>query len=272
MKKSLLIFFLIFVKINFAQISSTTAEGKKIILYPNGYWEYADHSTKHAQYFPKISKNDVIIKHSYYTLSYDTIHHLAKWTIYQLTKNMLENKTAERKNKFTPDPDLPYSTQFDADYKNSGFDKGHLVPAADMSFSETAMQESFYYTNVSPQKPSFNRGIWKKLEEQVREWAKQYENIIVISGTVISDSLSKMGIHKITIPHNFFKIIACIKCKEINAIGFIIPNEKSELPIQHFAVRIDSIESITHIDFFSALENDIESKLEKNSSLNFWFK
>lgn len=258
----------------YCQIPATTKDGKEIFIYPNHYWEYKESASELTFYFPQIHKNDLIVNHTYYSLSYDTIHRLAKWTLYKLSKSMLQNKVAERKNKFTPDPLIPEYTNLDADYKNSGFDKGHLVPAADMSFSEKAMTESFYFSNITPQTPSFNRGIWKKLEEQVRNWALQYENIVVISGAVISDTLPKLGVHQISIPYYFYKIIACFStsCTEFNAIGFIIPNKKTELPLQHFVTNIDSIEHLTNLDFFSALDDKIEEKLEKNVSISFWFK
>ncbi|GIV30145.1 MAG: endonuclease [Bacteroidia bacterium] len=263
--------FFLFDTVGFAQTSATTKDGKEIILYPNGYWHYKESVKDIFQYFPSVNKTDVIINHTYYSLSYDTIHHLAKWAIYQLNKEMLDNKTEERKNKFFPDPLLPAITQLDKDYKNSGFDKGHLVPANDMSFSGIAMQESFYYTNVAPQEPSFNRGIWKRLEEQTRKWAGQYPSLVVVCGAILSDTLPVMGIHQISVPYYFYKIIACLSCKEPNAIGFIMPNRKSEKTIRYYAVSVDSIEKITHIDFFPLLENEAEEKMEKNFSLSFWF-
>lgn len=253
-----------------AQNTAFTKDGKEVVLYPNGYWQYKESVKNIFQYFPSVVKADVIVNHTYYSISYDTIHHLPKWTIYELNKKMLENKVAERKNKFAPDPYLYRVTQLDIDYKNSGFDKGHLVPANDMSFSETAMAESFYYSNVAPQNPSFNRGVWKKLEEQVRKWADQYP-IVIISGALISDTLPTIGIHKVSVPYYFYKIVACLSCKEPSAIGFIMPNQKSENTIQHYAVSIDSIEKITHIDFFPALEDEQENKMEKNYSVFFWF-
>lgn len=254
----------------YSQIPATTNDGKKVILYPNGYWEYVENKKELSYYYPALNKNDYLIQHHYYSLVYDTLHFLARWTIYELKKDNLQSKVSERKNKFLADPYLIQATQLDAIYKNSGFDKGHLVPAADMAFSDLAMSESFYYTNVAPQLPSFNRGIWKKLEEQVRQWAMNYENILVLSGAVISDTLQKTG--KISVPYYFYKIIAVIKPSYTQMIAFIMPNEKSSLPLKHYAVTVDSVEKITHINFFPSLNDDVEEQAESKFDIHLWFK
>jgi endonuclease G len=273
----LFVFFLFENSLVFSQIHAITDDGKKVILYNNGFWEFENASSNHLTiYYPKykISSAEKVLNHTAYSLSYDTIHHLAKWAIYTLSKENVANKVAERKNKFTPDPLLPYSTNLDKDYKNSGFDKGHLVPAADMAFSETTMNESFYFSNTTPQYPSFNRGIWKKLEDKVRKWAVEKNQIIIITGAIICDSLKSFGEHKISIPYYFYKIIADINYPDkVTMIGFLIPNEKEKSPynIQHYVVSIDSIEHVTKLDFFSFLKDDIEEKAESKVDLSFWF-
>lgn len=255
-----------------AQVTAITADGKQIVLYDNGFWQYADAIKPLFQYIPKITIHDQIIHHTAYSLSYDTLHHLAKWTIYELHKSQLQQSTVKRTNKFKPDPILPQYTNLDADYKNSGYDRGHLVPAADMSYSEQTMAESFYYSNISPQVPSFNRGIWKQLEEQVRQWVHENEHLIIITGAIIADTLPKIGPHQITVPYYFYKIIADITPPEHKMIGFIIPNEKTNLPLPHFAVSVDSIEQITRLDFFPCLDDLTENQLEKDVSLYIWWK
>ncbi|MEW6774041.1 MAG: DNA/RNA non-specific endonuclease [Bacteroidota bacterium] len=253
----------------FSQIPATTYDGKKVILYSNNYWENAENKNELSYYYPALNKNDYLIQHHYYSLVYDTLHFLAKWTIYELKKEYLQSKVAERKNKFQADPYLPQLTQLDFVYKNSGYDKGHLVPAADMTFSELAMNESFYYTNVAPQLPSFNRGIWKKLEEQVRAWAMKHNNLIVLSGAFISDTLQKLS--KVSVPYYFYKIIAMITPSQTQMIAFIIPNEKSFLPLKHCVVSVDSIEKVTHINFFPSLNDNVEEQVEKKVDINFWW-
>jgi hypothetical protein len=111
-----------------------------------------------------------IISHTAYLLSYNEEHEQANWVAYMLTSSKL-GSGLERSNRFLEDPLVASGTATNADYAKSGYDRGHLAPAADMSWSMQVMQESFYYSNMSPQLPGFNRGIWKKLEEKVRDWA-----------------------------------------------------------------------------------------------------
>ncbi|GIV26627.1 MAG: hypothetical protein KatS3mg027_0441 [Bacteroidia bacterium] len=256
---------------SFSQISLTTPDNKKVILYPNGFWCFENETKSYYFYLPQILKNDVILHHTAYSVSYDTLHHLPKWTIYEINASLLQNSVAERKNKFEKDPLLPQCTHLNSDYKNSGYDRGHLVPAADMQFSETTMQESFYFSNIAPQLPSFNRGIWKKLEEQIRNWALENKKLIVISGVVIADTLPYFGKQKIYVPYYFYKIVADITSTNgIELIGFILPNAKVEAPVSKYTVPVDSIEHLLHIDFFPALEDSIEEKAEKQINLKHW--
>ena len=88
-----------------------------------------------------------------------------------IPKNQFHQKKFKRKNDFRIDPVVKTVSATPADYRNSGYDRGHLCPAGDMAFSEIAMSESFYMSNISPQVPSFNRGIWKTLEQKVRDWS-----------------------------------------------------------------------------------------------------
>lgn len=255
----------------FSQIPATTDDGQRVILYENGTWQYLKHPKGFTQYLPYSTPSDIIIHHDAYVLSYDTEHYLAKWTIYQITKKQIQMKIAKRKNKFSPDPQLYNYTNLEEDYKNSGYDRGHLVPAADLSFSEKSMEESFYYSNITPQVPSFNRGIWKRLEDQVRKWVMENDTLIIITGPVISDTLNHFGMHNISIPYQYYKIIADFTEPDTKMIGFIIPNKQSDMDLRDYAVSVDSIEKITHIDFFSVLMDDVENVLEKEVAVKKWF-
>lgn len=128
---------------------------------------------------PTVKTTDEIVKHLSYTLSYNEKHEQASWVAYELTEAKT-HKVVNRTNDFRPDNAVRTSSATNVDYQGSGFDRGHLAPAADMSWSEKAMEESFYYNNMSPQVPGFNRGIWKKLEEQVRQWAIDNKDIYML--------------------------------------------------------------------------------------------
>ena len=208
-------------------------------------------------------------KHLGYSVHYDQKHRQAKWVGYLLTKSKTI-KVAKRSNKFTADPLIP-ETDNAKDYKKSGFDRGHLAPAADMSYSQETMQESFYFSNMSPQNPSFNRGIWKKLEEKTRDWAIMYDSIYVNVGPILNDSLPSIGPNKVSVPKYYYKVLLDYRTKhQPKAIGFIFENNNSSLPLEHFAVSIDKIEQLTQLDFFHQLPDHLESKLEKETCVSCW--
>jgi len=129
-----------------------------------------------------------VIKHTYYTLSYNEAFEQANWVYYTLTDSMVINSGEERSNSFKMDKMVVTYSAKSSDYTKSGYDRGHLCPAADMGFNPVAMEESFLMSNISPQKPEFNRGIWKELETEVREWAKKEHKLYIVTGPVFKDN------------------------------------------------------------------------------------
>lgn len=223
----------------------------------------------HDLEIPKIKAHEVVIKHTGYSLSFNDRYKLADWVAYDLTKEKTCG-TIERTNKFVPDPLVSSGTATDEDYYNSGYDRGHLAPAGDMKWSSTTMAESFYYSNMSPQNISFNRGIWKKLESLVRKWAEEYDEVYIVTGPILTTNLPTIGIHKVAVPNYFYKVILDYTEPELKGIGFIIPNEKSLEHLRHFAVTIDSVENVTGIDFFPQLPDEQEKVIESTIHINEW--
>lgn len=251
---------------------------KKIViqLYDDGTWQYADTTSLagivepvKGLEIPKLRPEDQVISHTAYSLLFSDQHRQARWIAYELTKEETE-KSVERTDKFKPDPDVKGGTATDKDYEGSGYDRGHLAPAADMGWSPASMAESFYYSNMSPQVPAFNRGIWKKLEELVRNWAGDYEAIYVVTGPVLNPGLNAIGPNKVSVPGYFYKVILDSREQGYNGIGFILPNSGSSLPLQSFAVTIDSVEKFTGIDFFPALPDKQERQIEKTLCIDCW--
>ncbi len=218
---------------------------------------------------PAHSSKEQIITHTGFTLSYNETHEQANWVAYQLTKEETD-KIYKRTNKFLRDPKVRTSSAADEDYKKSGYDRGHLAPAADMGWSAETMAESFYYSNMSPQVPAFNRGIWKKLEELVREWAIENESIYIVTGPVLKKGLPAIGSNQVSVPEFYYKVILDYTEPEIKGIGFIMPNAASKEALSTFAVSIDSVESITGIDFFPRLENEEETIIESLVCVPCW--
>lgn len=222
-------------------------------------------------FYPKFKKKEQVVRHLGYTLCYDERFEQAKWVAYRLTSAMVMNKEEERTDDFREDKSIKTGSATPADYKKSGYDRGHLCPAGDMTWSETAMSESFLMSNMSPQAPKFNRGIWKTLESQVREWAKKEEEIYVVTAGVLEKGLPTIGeINKVAIPKLYYKMVLDVYGPEKKAIAFVMPNDGSKESIYDFAVSIDSVERLTGINFFPALPDSLENKLERNCNTELW--
>jgi len=226
-------------------------------------------TAKSVDYLP-VPSNDLVI-HTYYTLSYNEKFEQANWVYYTLTDSMVLNGGAERSNSFKMDKMVISGSAKSSDYTKSGYDRGHLCPAADMGFSAIAMDESFLMSNISPQTPDFNRGIWKELEITVRNWATREHKIIVVSGPVFKNSKGSIGRDEVLVPGSFFKVIYD-ETEEPKMIAFVFPNEKSDRPLTDFAVSTDEAEKLTGFDFFSQLPDELENKLEAKVQLAGWFE
>jgi endonuclease G len=209
--------------------------------------------------------------HRYYTLSYNRSCKEANWVYYVLTDSMVLNKGQERTNRFSIDKMVAGGSAKPSDYTKSGFDRGHLCPAADMGFNATAMEESFLMSNVTPQVSDFNRGVWKELETAVRDWAIREHRLIVVTGPVFKDNKGTIGKDKVVVPGYFFKILFDTT-GEPRMIAFVIPNKKTDRPLTDFAVPVDKVESLTGYDFFSQLPDNEEEQLESKVVLAGWFK
>lgn len=226
-------------------------------------------STKLRIEIPQLKTNEYIINHTGFSLSYNESCEQANWVAYELTAEETKS-VVSRTNKFMIDPAVKTESANNEDYSGSGYDKGHLVPAADMGWSTESMHDCFYYSNVSPQVPGFNRGIWKRVEELVRCWAIKYQNIYVVTGPVLSPNLTTIGIDKVSVPKYFYKVVLDYHNSIGKGIGFIIPNCSSSEPLQNYAVTIDSVEKVTKINFFPLLPHEQEKMIESKINLNEW--
>lgn len=220
---------------------------------------------------PAIRKKDRknIVKHTYYTLLYNESHEQAEWVAYQLDKKSVLGK-AERANDFRPDPDVATGSATPEDYRNSGYDRGHLAPAGDFKLNAEAMSETFFMSNMSPQIHEFNAGIWEQLESRVREWTKQRGKVYVVTGPVLEDGLPTIGQkNKISVPKEYYKVIYDPEKKQM--IGFLIPNRRSAKQLGALAIKVDDIEKKVGHDFFPAIDDDTEELLESQVKPDEWF-
>lgn len=216
-----------------------------------------------------IPRQDQMIRHTGYTISYNKDFKLSNWVSYELTRQETKG-TEKRKNHFIADPLVKGPVATNADYARSGYDKGHMAPAADMKWSNTAMTESFYFSNMCPQHPQLNRRGWKNLEEKIRDWAIADSAIVIICGPIMEKYPKVIGKNKVTVPKQFFKVVLSPFAKPIRVIGFLFNNEQAIDPLSSYVVSVDSIESLTGMDFFAPLPNEIENKIEISTNYAQW--
>ncbi|MFR9503748.1 MAG: DNA/RNA non-specific endonuclease [Rikenellaceae bacterium] len=221
-------------------------------------------STVAQNYLPRSSGE--VIKHTYYTLSYCEQHEQAEWVYYQITPSSLTGG-ASRSDNFRRDDKVSTGSAELSDYASSGYDRGHLCPAASMSFNSTAMSESFYLSNMSPQVPAFNRGAWKKLEECVRNFAAADSVIHVVTGPLFNTTLGTIGSNKVTIPEYYYKVVYSPKKGEM--IGFVMHNSKLDGALTSYAQSVDHIEELSGIDFFADIDDSL-SQQEARVNLSAW--
>ena len=213
---------------------------------------------------------DMILKRTGFSLGYSGKYRQALWVSYILYAENLNAKKVRRSNKFMADPKILIGAVQPSDYVRTGYDRGHLAPAADMTYSVDAMKHSFFMTNISPQIPGCNRGIWKRLEKLVRQWARREEQLCIVTGPLFDfDQEKVMGTSGVPVPCGFYKVILDLT-PPMKMIGFIIPNQTSKKRLSRFAVPVDTVERLTGCDFFSALPDDIEDRLEAQSDFSAW--
>lgn len=240
------------------------------VLSASVYADGLDGCQEHVKYGAP-STNPTLLCRVGYALSHNATHKVPDWVAYHLTAQKMQG-THPRSNDFRPDPDLEKGKRAELkDYKGSGFDRGHMAPAAAMKWSAKAMSESFLLSNMAPQVGAgFNRGIWKNLEGKVREWTAARGELYVVTGPIYASGTHKhIGKNKVTVPTHFYKVI--FDPVSVDVIAFVLPNKKnpsSKLPT--YITSVDDVESKTGLDFLSLIEDSIENMLEAKVQPLLW--
>lgn len=215
------------------------------------------------------SLEEVMVKYKGMTISFNSSMHVPNWVAWEITADKVDGDEP-RTNKFICDERVRGCAD-DWDYKYSGYDRGHMAPAADMKWDKQAMEESFYLTNICPQAKELNRGSWQNLEKKCRGKALADSVVIVICGPILTDPIKeRIGDSRIAVPERFFKIILSPYKEKPEAIAFIMPNGKVDGGMQKCAVTIDSVESVTGHDFFYMLPTNIQDVIETQCNFNAW--
>ena len=193
------------------------------------------------------------------------------WVAYRLTTNEATTLSVRRTNKFKDDVGVPGSASL-GDYLHSGYDRGHLAPAADMGWSSLAMDESFFMSNMSPQTPSFNRGVWKELETHLRKYAASGNNIFIYTGPMFQERsfTNSIGKSSVLVPTAFYKAVYNENPTNEAMIAFLVPNVGTTNSISTFALTIDELEGILNMDFFKDIPIEKQDELESKLELDRW--
>jgi endonuclease G len=219
---------------------------------------------------------------------HDKAKRVAEWVTYHLIAENLAGD-AERSDDFRPDPELPEGERAElSDYVNSGYDRGHLAPAAAFKRSDEAMSRTFVLSNMAPQTPSLNRQMWRLLEEDVRELASATGCIWVFAGSLFLDENGSLiqpttfiGGNRVAVPTHLYEVIlaeaaasaayAALGPGAVEMFGFVIANQTEPLEgaPADYLVSVDSVEVISGLDFFSALADSVEDSLEAETAVTW---
>lgn len=236
-----------------------------------------------AMGYPISTKPEELVKHIALRLGYSETHEQAAWVMHMVIPEV-EFANVSRTNDFRPDSLVTTGSAIEQDYflkrvlpdgeleyDGFGYDRGHLAPSADFRWSQKALSESYFYSNMSPQKPEFNRERWAELESWIRTYVIDFKkSVFVVTGPVLKDGLKQQGENGVSIPEQFFKIILDLDGDDKKAVAFLMPNDHCAYPVSGYVTSVDEIEKLTGIDFFSSLDDEEEGRVEAMSSLGGW--
>lgn len=210
-----------------------------------------------------------IVDYTGFRVSFNSENRTPNWVSWELLADETDGSQS-RSNSFWQDPDV-FNCPQTSDYVRSGYDRGHLCPAADQKWSEKAMSDCFVMANMCPQDHSLNSGAWGTLENKERAWAKRDSALVIVAGPIYEDTDTKrIGQAGVRVPSAFFKVIIAPYLDTPRGIGFVYPNMSSPGNMQNYSMSIDEVERLTGLDFFHTLPDDIEDEVESKTSFKEW--
>lgn len=224
-----------------------------------------------------------LVRHRAMALAYDEDHEMARWVAHIISKEVATGRTT-RTNDFRPDPKVSTGSAIQEDYfltfedthgetqyDGFGFDRGHLAPSADFRWNQDALSESYYYSNMTPQRPEFNRESWAEVEDFVRSYAiENGVDLYVVTGPVLRDELPKVrrSVNNVSIPDHHYKVVFDPVHKR--TFGVLMPNDQCEGPVEFYAKTIREIEAITGLNFFPNLDQALADSVENTLDVTPW--
>lgn len=227
--------------------------------------------------FPTYStpqQNDWFICHDGYALEYNPRSKTPMWVAEHLTADNLKNKIAVRQEDFRPDPNIDLKNESSlSSFSGSGYDRGHMAPAEDFKNSIRQMSESFYLSNMVPQNPDNNRGIWARLEKNIRLWTFKKGELYVFTGPVFINGNPQgwigENLNQVAIPTHLYKVILDPKEKEV--FCFLIPNTAVPIgDLNKYGAKLSDIEKLTGLNFFPTLSKEKSMELDHSAIPSHW--
>jgi endonuclease G, mitochondrial len=217
--------------------------------------------------------NCMLLIKDFYFICHDNDDRIPVWVMYHLTPEDLAGG-AERSDDFRADPALDPDDRAElADYRYSGYDRGHMAPAADFRQSDRAMSDTFVLSNMVPQRPNLNRRLWATLEDQVRQLAEAHGSIWVVTGELFlaadstpTEPTDFIGPNQVAVPTHLYKMVLCQHpAGDVELFAFVLPNQLDPVPgvPADYLTTVDRIEALSGLDFFSVLPDDVEDRLER---------
>ena len=228
-----------------------------------------------AQGLPALAPGDVVTVHPGHSLVWNEKYHTPTWTAHIVMPDIMKGNLA-RIDSFMPDPLVHGNTNLFNEYWSSGYDRGHMVPSADMRWSQKALAATYLYSNVAPQKPEMNRESWADLED----WGRRYvhyskERVFIVTGPVQADGQPTLSTPKtkeaVSIPTYCFKAFADLEGPDKKGIAFVMNNGPADKTMISYAVSIDSVERLTGLDLFPMLDDSTENAIEGMNEVADWY-
>lgn len=214
---------------------------------------------------------DEVVTLDGFTVHFNAVHHIPNYVVYRLLRSHIGGK-ASYSGTFTC-ADSVRGCAKPSEYAKSGYQHGHMAPAADMKWSKKALEQSYTMLNICPQRKSLNTGAWQMLEEKVREWAMRDSVLVVFTGPILAKQMPTIGkTSKIAVPGQFFKVVFAPYARPSRAIAFVMPNADADKLCSEYAVSVAEVERLTGFDFFSTLPDAEQCRLESGVDADSWFQ
>lgn len=217
---------------------------------------------------------DQVLCYTGFAVGYSYDLRIPIWASYSITNSSANGLNVERRDRFRESPEIPeqYRSLL-SDYRGSGYDRGHMAGSATIDFSRSANDETFFLSNIVPQRPGFNRdgfgmkGVWGYLENETRDWVSERKRLYVVSGAIASGE-NRIG-SGVAVPEWFYKIFIDLNTGE--SLAFLMPHEENTREqAASYLTSIDAIEKLSGLDFFARIVDAQEKKLESRVAPSLW--